>query len=58
MRMRFVTLSTLSVIRSVSLARPIGYTSTGAKDGRFHAIRVELKNGSYRVRARRGYFAN
>ena len=30
----------------------------GKKDGRWHAIRVELRNQSYRVRARRGYIAS
>ena len=36
----------------------LGYPSTGKKDGRWHTIRVELKNGAYRVRARRGYVAS
>jgi Ca-activated chloride channel family protein len=36
----------------------LGYTSPGKKDGRWHAIRVEVKNHAYRVRSRRGYVAN
>ena len=28
------------------------------KDGRWHSIRVEVNNGAYRVRARRGYVAS
>jgi Ca-activated chloride channel homolog len=35
----------------------LGYPAPGAKDGRWHAIRVEVKNPSYHVRARRGYVA-
>jgi len=35
----------------------LGYAASGAKDGKWHAIRVEVKNGAYRVRARRGYVA-
>ena len=31
---------------------------TGKKDGRWHSIRVDVKNPSYRVRARRGYVAS
>ena len=36
----------------------LGYASLGKKDGRWHAIRVEVKNRTYRVRARRGYIAS
>jgi len=36
----------------------LGYNSAGNKDGRWHAIRVELKNRSLHVRARRGYVAS
>jgi VWFA-related protein len=35
----------------------LGYTATGAKDGHWHSIRVELRQPSYHVRARRGYVA-
>jgi VWFA-related protein len=36
----------------------LGYLSAGKQDGRWHSIRVELRNRSYRVRARRGYVAS
>jgi Ca-activated chloride channel homolog len=36
----------------------LGYPSPGKKDGRWHTIRVEVKNKGYRVRARRGYVAS
>ena len=35
----------------------IGYPAAAAKDGRWHTIRVEVRNPHYRVRARRGYVA-
>ena len=36
----------------------IGYNSAGQKDGRWHAIKVELKDRRLQVRARRGYIAS
>ncbi|MBF8299700.1 MAG: VWFA-related Acidobacterial domain protein [Acidobacteria bacterium] len=36
----------------------LGYVSTGKKDGRWHAIRVEMKDRRLTVRARRGYIAS
>ena len=35
----------------------LGYAASGPKDGRWHAIRVEVRDGGYHVRARRGYVA-
>jgi VWFA-related protein len=35
----------------------LGYPSPGYRDGRWHAIRVELRNPGYNVRARKGYIA-
>jgi Ca-activated chloride channel family protein len=35
----------------------LGYPSRGYRDGRWHAIRVEVREKSLRVRARRGYIA-
>ena len=35
----------------------LGYVSSGKKDGRWHAIRVDVKNRGLVVRARRGYIA-
>lgn len=50
--------ATASIADELSKQYYLGYTPTAPKDGRWHAIRVELKNGSYRVRARKGYVAN
>jgi Ca-activated chloride channel homolog len=36
----------------------LGYSSTGEKDGKWHAIRVEVKDRRLTVRARRGYVAS
>jgi len=36
----------------------LGYPSLGKKDGRWHSIRVEVRNRALRVRARRGYVAS
>jgi Ca-activated chloride channel homolog len=36
----------------------LGYPALGKKDGRWHTIRVEVRNKAYRVRARRGYVAS
>jgi Ca-activated chloride channel homolog len=35
----------------------LGYASAGERDGRWHEIRVEMRDGSLRVRARRGFTA-
>lgn len=36
----------------------LGYVSPGKQDGRWHAIRVEVKDRRLAVRARRGYIAS
>ncbi len=36
----------------------LGYPSPGTKDGRWHAIRVDVRDRSLTVRARRGYMAS
>jgi hypothetical protein len=36
----------------------LGYASSGDKDGRWHAIRVEVRDRRLTVRARRGYVAS
>jgi VWFA-related protein len=36
----------------------LGYASPGKKDGRWHTIKVEVRDGRYTVRARRGYVAS
>ena len=35
----------------------IGYPGAAPRDGHWHSIRVEVRDGAYRVRARRGYVA-
>lgn len=35
----------------------LGYAASGSKDGKWHAIRVEVKTGTYHVRARKGFIA-
>lgn len=35
----------------------LGYSSSSGADGRFHSIRVRVKAGDYKVRARSGYVA-
>jgi len=50
--------ATVGIADELSKQYYLGYQSTGKRDGRWHSIRVELKNASYRVRARRGYTAN
>jgi len=50
--------ATTSIADELSKQYYLGYPSTGKKDGRWHSIRVEVKNRSYRVRARRGYVAS
>jgi len=36
----------------------LGYASPGKKDGRWHAIKVEVRDRRLKVRARRGYVAS
>jgi VWFA-related protein len=50
--------ATASIADELSKQYDLGYTSTLPRDGRWHTIRVELREGAYRVRARRGYLAN
>jgi Ca-activated chloride channel family protein len=51
--------ATVSIADELSKQYYLGYPSAGKKDGRWHAIRVELRNNrNYRVRARRGYVAS
>jgi len=49
--------ATASVADELSKQYYLGYPATSEKDGRWHAIGVEVRNGNYRVRARRGYVA-
>ena len=50
--------ATVSIADELSKQYYLGYASAVKKDGRWHSIRVELRNRSYRVRARRGYIAS
>jgi Ca-activated chloride channel family protein len=49
--------ATASIADELSKQYYLGYPSPGYRDGRWHTIRVELKNPSYKVRARKGYIA-
>jgi VWFA-related protein len=49
--------ATASIADELSQQYYLGYDSTTEKDGRWHAIRVETRDKSLRVRARRGYIA-
>jgi VWFA-related protein len=50
--------ATANIADELSKQYYLGYPFEGKKDGRWHAIRVELRNRNYRVRARRGYVAS
>jgi VWFA-related protein len=50
--------ATTGIADELSKQYYLGYPSTGKKDGRWHSIRVELRNQAFRVRARRGYTAS
>jgi Ca-activated chloride channel family protein len=50
--------ATTNIADELSKQYYLGYPSDGKKDGRWHAIRVEVRNRNYRVRARRGYVAS
>jgi Ca-activated chloride channel homolog len=49
--------TTSSIADELSKQYFLGYAASGEKDGKWHAIRVEVSNSSYVVRARRGYVA-
>lgn len=49
--------ATAGIADELSKQYYLGYAASGPKDGRWHAIRVEVRNGGYHVRARRGYVA-
>ena len=50
--------ATASIADELSKQYSLGYASAAKRDGRWHTIRVEVRNRSYRVRARQGYVAN
>ena len=49
--------ATAGIADELSRQYSLGYEPAAAKDGRWHTIRVEVRNSNYRVRARRGYIA-
>jgi VWFA-related protein len=49
--------ATAGIADELSKQYYLGYSAPGAKDGRWHAIRVEVRNQWHHVRARRGYVA-
>jgi Ca-activated chloride channel family protein len=55
---RDLAAATAGIADELSKQYYLGYLSAGKKDGLWHSIRVELRNRSYRVRARRGYVAS
>ena len=49
--------ATAGIARELSRQYQLAYPALHAGDGRWHSIRVEVRNPDYRVRARRGYVA-
>jgi VWFA-related protein len=49
--------ATASIADELSQQYYLGYPSPGHRDGRWHNIRVEVRDASLKVRARRGYVA-
>ena len=49
--------ATAGIADELSKQYYLGYSATGPRDGRWHSIRVEVRQPSYHVRARRGYVA-
>jgi Ca-activated chloride channel family protein len=50
--------ATARIADELSKQYSLGYANTGEKDGRWHAIRVEVRDRRLTVRARRGYVAS
>ena len=49
--------ATAGIASELSQQYFLGYVSTRPKDGRWHTIKVQLKNGNHQVRTRRGFVA-
>ena len=49
--------ATAGIAHELSQQYYLGYPATGVKDGRWHSIRVEVRNPNHLVRARRGFVA-
>ena len=50
--------ATARIADELSKQYSLGYSNGGEKDGRWHAIRVEVRDRRLTVRARRGYVAS
>jgi Ca-activated chloride channel family protein len=50
--------ATANIADELSQQYSVGYTSPDHRDGRWHTIRVEVRDRSVQVRARRGYIAS
>ena len=50
--------ATAGIASELSQQYFLGYVSTRPKDGRYHAINVQLNRGNYHVRARKGFVAS
>ncbi len=50
--------ATAGVADELSRQYVLAYPAAAAKDGRWHSIRVEIRNHDYHVRARRGFVAS
>jgi VWFA-related protein len=49
--------ATAGIADELSKQYYMGYAASGPKDGRWHTIRVDVRNGNYHVRARKGFVA-
>ncbi len=49
--------ATAEIADELSKQYYLGYAASGARDGRWHTIRVEMRSSGYIVRARRGFMA-
>jgi hypothetical protein len=50
--------ATARIAHDLSQQYYLGYPAPGVKDGRWHAIRVEVRNPNHLVRARKGFIAS
>jgi VWFA-related protein len=49
--------ATAGIADELSKQYYMGYAASGAKDGKWHTIRVDVRNAGYHVRARKGFVA-
>ena len=50
--------ATAGIADELSKQYYLGYPAAGTQDGRWHSIRVEVRSGNYRIRARNGYLSS